>query len=300
MKGNLTKLHLLALFLLLFLFSFSPPLEAAERNIVKIGGDVTVSQGQTVNNVITVGGQVTVSGRVLGQVLAVGGSVVLTRTAVVDGDVVTVGGVIILGKGARVYGELKEINTADISQLLTSVLNEDWEGWSWIFAILSLLLFIGILLLALLLVTLIPKPVCLVASAIKEAPVRAFFWGLIVLISIVPLAILLTISVMGIALIPLEITLVVCSALVGFIATAQITGEKLFVLLKKHNQSVISDVFLGLTALWFIGWIPYLGWMVKVIAILLGLGGVLTVCISLRHKWKKGSGGQTDGGTSIV
>jgi hypothetical protein len=234
--------------------------------------------------------------------MAIGGSVVLTRTALVEGNVVSVGGVIVMGKGARVHGNLKEINASDISQSLASVLDEDWEGWSWVFAVLSLLLFIGIMLLAILLVTLLPKPVCIVATAIRESPFRVFLWGLLVLISIVPLAVLLTISVMGIVLIPLEMTLVVGSALVGFIAVAQLAGEKIFLFIKKPGQSIVSDVSLGLIILWLVGWMPHIGWMIKVIAVVLGLGGVFISCLGARQKWKKNHmhGDETDGGETSI
>ena len=286
----------------LLLFSSGAPCRAENTNIVKIGGDVTIAEGNKVKNAVAVGGQITVNGTATGHVMAIGGSVVLTRTALVEGNVVSVGGVIVMGKGARVHGNLKEINASDISQSLASVLNEDWEGWSWVFAVLSLILFIGIMLLAILLVTLLPKPVCIVATAIRESPFRVFLWGLLVLISIVPLAVLLTISVMGIVLIPLEMTLVVGSALVGFIAVAQLAGEKIFLFFKKRDQSILSDVPLGLIILWLVGWIPNIGWMIKVIAVVLGLGGVLVSCLGARQKWKKNHmhGGKTDGGGTSI
>jgi hypothetical protein len=272
--------------LLLFL-SFPLHAGADNPNIVKIGGDVAVAEGQKVKNVVAIGGQITIKGTVTGHAIAIGGSVVLTRSAIVEGNVISVGGVIVIAKGAEVYGSLKEINSSDIAASLASALNEDWEGWSWVFAILSLLVFIGILILAILLVTLIPKPICLVSTAIKEYPFKVFFVGLLMLVSIVPLAVLLTISVLGIVFIPLEMAVVVCFALVGFIAAAQITGEKFFALLKKQDQSLIIDVFWGLIILWFVGWIPYVGWMIKVLAMVLGLGGVLVVCRSAARKWKK-------------
>ena len=286
----------------LLLFSSGAPCRAENTNIVKIGGDVTIAEGNKVKNAVAVGGQITVNGTVTGHVLAIGGSVVLTRTALVEGNVVSVGGGIVMGKGARVHGSLKEINASDISQSLASVLNEDWEGWSWVFAVLSLLLFIGIMLLAILLVTLLPKPVCIVATAIRESPFRVFLWGLLVLISIVPLAVLLTISVMGIVLIPLEMALVVGSALVGFIAVAQLAGDKIFLFFKKRDQSIVSDVSLGLIILWLIGWIPNIGWMIKVIAVVLGLGGVFVSCLGAGQKWKKNHmhGGETDGGGTSI
>jgi hypothetical protein len=283
------------------LMSSGTAARADNNNIVKIGGEVTIAEGTKVKNAVAVGGQITVQGTVTGHVMSIGGSVVLTKTALVEGNAISVGGVVVMGKGARVYGSIKEINASDLSQSLASVLNEDWEGWSWVFAILSLLVFIGILLIALLLVTLLPRPVRSVAGEIKDSPFKAFLWGLVVLVSVVPLAILLTISVLGIVLIPLEMAIVVGSALIGFIAAAQLAGEKFFALLKKRDQSVITDIFWGLVIFWVIGWIPHFGWMIKVIAVVIGLGGVLVSCLGARQKWKKthSTGGEADGGGTL-
>lgn len=283
------------------LISSGAPARADNNNIVKIGGDVTIEEGAKVKNAVAVGGQITVRGTITGHAMSIGGSVVLTKTALVEGNAISVGGVVVMGRGARVLGSIKEINASDLSQSLASVLNEDWEGWSWVFAILSLLVFIGILLIALLLVTLLPSPVRSVAEALKDSLFKAFLWGLVVLVSVVPLAILLTISVLGIVLIPLEMAIVVGSALIGFIAAAQLAGEKFFALLKKRDQSVITDIFWGLIILWVIGWIPHFGWMIKVIAVVIGLGGVLISCLGARQKWKKthGSGGVADGGGTL-
>jgi hypothetical protein len=277
------------------------PARADSNNIVKIGGDVTIAEGAKVKNAVAIGGQITVRGAVAGHVMSIGGSVVLTKTALVEGNAISVGGVVVMGKGARVYGSIKEINASDLSQSLASVLNEDWEGWSWVFAILSLFVFIGIFLIALLLVTLLPRPVRSVAVSIKDSPFKAFLWGLVVLVSVVPLAILLTISVLGIVLIPLEMAIVVASALIGFIAAAQLAGEKFFALLKKQDQSVVTDIFWGLVILWVIGWIPHVGWMIKVLAVVIGLGGVLVSCQGVRQKWRKTQsiGGETDGGGTL-
>ena len=292
------KKPLFSLLMVFLLLSLSAPSCAEKTNMVKIGGDITIAEGQKVKNALAVGGQVTVHGTLEGHVMAIGGSVVLTRTARVEGNVISVGGVIVVGRGARVHGTLRELNASDISASLASVLSEDWEGWSWVFAVLSLLVFIGILLIAILLTTLLPKPVCLVSCAIKDSPIKAFLWGLVVLVSVAPLALLLTISVLGIALIPLEMAMVVAAALVGFIAVAQLTGEKAIALMKKRDQSVPTDVFWGLILLWFIGWIPHIGWLIKVIAVVLGLGGVFIASLKARQQWKKShlSGGVTDGG----
>lgn len=271
----------------ILLLGSASPARAGSNNIVKIGGDITIAEGNKIKNAVAVGGQITVRGIVTGMVLSIGGSVVLTKTALVEGNVVSIGGIIVVGKGARVMGNLREINTSGLSASLASALNEDWEGWSWVFAILSLLVFVAIFLIALLLVTLLPQPVRLVADTVKNMPLKVVFWGILALVSVVPLAFLLTISVLGIVLIPLEIFIVVCAALIGFIAVAQVVGEKLFALFKRRDQSVLTDIFWGLATLWFIGWLPHIGWMVKVIAVVLGLGGVLAASLSARQMWKK-------------
>ena len=300
-KKGMKKVLFCILTALMFV-SYGTPARAENNNIVKIGGDVTIAEGARIKNAVAVGGQITVRGTITGHVMAIGGSVVLTKTALVEGNAISVGGVVVRGKGARVYGSVKEINASDLSQSLASVLNEDWEGWSWVFALLSLFVFIGILLIALLLVTLLPRPVRSVAGAIHDSSFKAFLWGLVVLVSVVPLALLLTISVLGLVLIPLEMAIVVGSALIGFIAAAQVAGEKFFSLLKKRDQSVITDIFWGLIILWVIGWIPHFGWMIKVLAVVIGLGGVLISCLGARQTWRKThhKGGDGNGGGTLI
>ncbi|MDD5170784.1 MAG: hypothetical protein PHN75_18350, partial [Syntrophales bacterium] len=101
-------------------------------------------------------------------------------------------------------------------------------------------------------------------------------WGILGLIVVVPLAILLTISVIGIVLIPLEIILVVCASLLGLIAVSRLIGEKAYLLFfRRSDQHMIRQTFWGLVIIWLIGWIPVIGWMIKVIAITVGLGAVI-------------------------
>jgi hypothetical protein len=265
-----------ALLLILGLFFCSVSTVSADSsNIVKIGSDVTIEEGTKVRNVLAIGGQITVDGVVDNHIVAIGGAIVLTGKAVVGGSVFCIGGIIVKGRGAEVYGNLTEINADDISAAIANALSEEWEGWSWIFAIISISIFLGVLLLTFLTVFLIPKPIRLISSAIKEKPFKVTVWGLAGLVLIVPLAVLLAISVVGIVLIPLEMTIVLCAVLVGFIAVSQLVGRKLFTVLKRHDQSMMRETIWGLIILWLIGWIPYVGWIVKMCAIVLGLGSVL-------------------------
>ena len=257
-----------------------------DKSIIKIGSDVTIEEGEKVRTVVTIGGQITVSGTVEKNVVAVGGSVVLTKTAVVEGNVISLGGVIVMGRDARVDGSLTEINSSNLYETLTAALSTEWEGWSWVFAVISLAIFLVIMVVALLIAALLPKPVRTIGEAIAESTFKVILCGLLGLVLIVPLALLLTVSVVGIALIPLEVIIVVCSFLLGFIAVGQLIGGKVLHLFKRPNRGMVRETFWGLIVLWLVGWIPYIGWMVKAVAIVLGLGAVFITRFGTHQGWK--------------
>jgi hypothetical protein len=274
--------------LLIIFYLFLTPMAAAassDKSIVKIGSDVMIEKGQKVHSVVAIGGQITVSGTVEKSVTAVGGSVVLTKTAIVKGNVVSLGGVIVMARDAEIHGDLTEINSNNIYETLTTALSSEWEGWSWVFAVISLSIFLVILVLALLIAALLPKPVRIVSEAIRENTFKVILCGILGLVLIAPLALLLTISVVGIALIPLEVIFVVCSVLLGFIAVGQLIGAKFLRLLKQPEKGIVRETFWGLVILWLIGWIPYVGWMIKAIAIVIGLGATLVTRFGTHRGW---------------
>ena len=65
-------------------------------------------------------------------------------------------------------------------------------------------------------------------------------------------------------------------------AVGQWIGRKIYRLRKRPNPGLIRETFWGLIILWIIGWLPYLGWMVKAIAIVVGLGASLVSCFGTR------------------
>jgi hypothetical protein len=269
------KYVLCGLAALLILPGFSAGAQAETASMVKINSDVVVEEGMRVHNVIVLGGQITVNGTVEQHVIAIGGSAVLTRTAVVGGDVFVLGGIIAMGKGADVRGTLTEVNSSNVSDAISNLLSDNWEGWSWLFAIFSVAIFIATLIIATLIVFLIPKQILTIAEGITLHTYRATIAGFIGLLMIAPVAVLLTLSVIGIVLIPLQIVVVACAAIFGFVAIAQILGNRVLILAKRPDQSLVRQTFWGLLILWIIGWIPYVGWMMKVLAIVLGMGGVM-------------------------
>ena len=267
--------------ILLFLSAFS----AEANNIIKIGGDVTIEPQQKINNVVVVGGQITVNGLVENNVIAAVGSIVLTNKAVVRGNVVCIGGVIAKGNGSQVYGDITEINSSNISGAIASVLSGDWEGWPLIINFIYLCFFAVIFIIALLMAILIPRPLIAIANMIQNNKTKSFFWGFFATLMIPPFFFLLIISIIGITLIPLIFAALLLAFMLGFISVSALTGN--FILTKifrKREKALVQETIVGLILLWSIGWLPYIGWMVKVIAVTFGLGGVLLILFNRKHQ----------------
>lgn len=276
-----TKITQIVACLLLILLLAAPFAEA--KSIFKIGGDVTVERDQIVDSVIDIGGQVTVNGLVERKVVAIGGSIVLGNDAVIRGDVVCIGGVIVKGAGAQVFGDISEINSTNLSTAFSSALRGELEGWSLILNIISLCFFSVIFIIALLLTILFPRPLIAVVREIQDYKMKSFLWGFAVTLLMGPFFMLLVISIIGITLIPVFFTLFLLSFLLGFIAAGNITGsyilEKVF---HKQTKSPTGTTILGLILLWVIGWIPYIGLLVKFLALTFGLGGVFLAIFNRR------------------
>jgi hypothetical protein len=258
-------------------------ISAAEpRDLVRFGRNLIVKQGMKVHNAIAIGGQVTVEGEVERNVVAVAGSVFLDSTAVVGGDVISVGGVIEREEGAQLRGNQVEVALPGFSSFIMSLSQGNWRELSWLFRLIFFIASIGFMALALMVVLLIPRPIGIVSAAIEHKPMRAIGWGFLGIFLIVPVGVLLAVSIIGIVLIPVEIIFFVCALLMGYIAVAQLLGKKMAFLLKKPNQPMFWETLWGLIVLWVIGWIPVLGGLIKSVAGLLGLGGVIFSLLSLR------------------
>lgn len=274
----------LACFLAMGLVLGLQSLAGAEgRTIVRFGNDVVVEEGMRVRDAVVIGGHITVNGVVEHDVVAVGGSVMLGPEAVVGRNAVSVGGTIDRAEGAEVQGDIVEVNIPGLASALTAAFWSNWEGLRWALTIISFIAFLGFLALALLTVALLPKPVGLISSAVENHTLKVGLWGILAMALIVPLAILLAVSVVGIVLIPLYVFLVVCAFLTGYIAVARLIGNKITIALKTPDRPMLWETFLGLIVLWAIGWVPIVGWLVKGSSALLGLGGVVVTLLDTRR-----------------
>jgi hypothetical protein len=275
MKKNF---ELIAVILPIVLF---PLFSANAADKVRIGGDVFIAAGTEVKDAVAVGGSVTVNGKVRASAVAVGGSVILGPDAVIGKDVVSIGGAVKQAQGSKIHGDVVELNIPGVSAIIPFFLEDRSSSWFWTIKIAT---FLGFMALAVLLVAVLPKPFDLITDNVQQNLGKAILWALLGLVVLVPLALFLVISVVGIPLIALEVFLAGIAFLVGYIAIAQLIGDKIAALIKRPALSVIWLTVIGLLALWLIGWVPFLGSLVKAAAIVLGFGGVLTTLFTSRKR----------------
>ncbi|MEJ2164495.1 MAG: hypothetical protein P8X90_03125 [Desulfobacterales bacterium] len=252
------------------------------KEIVKFGTDVIVDENMTVKEVVVFGADIAVNGTVQKDVVAIGGNIFLGPTAKVGKEVVAIGGVIDKEPGALIGDDEIELNIPGLSSLIGFSAAANWVGWALAFKILA---FIGFLALALLIVAVIPKPFVLISTAVQQYTLKTILLGISGLVVLIPLALFLAITIIGLPIVALEVFVVGIVFLVGYIAVAQLMGDKIAALMKRPALNALWVTLLGLLTLWLIGWIPFIGSLVKAAAIFLGFGGVLAVLFTSGTKF---------------
>ena len=239
---------------------------AKEENIVKIGENVYVPEGSEVSSAVSVGGSVTIAGKVREDVVSIGGSVSLSKSAEIGGNAVAIGGKVEKEAGATVKGEITEVKFPAVMMA---------KGLGWGIAIFSVLSFIAFLVLAAILVSLFTKQLGLTSYYMEKFPGQALLWGFAGMILIVPLLLLMAVSVIGIPFIPLFLIIVASAYVFGYIGAAHLMGKKFLKLIRIYNEPMMFESMIGLILLCVIGFLPVFGWIVKLVLGLMGFGSVL-------------------------
>jgi hypothetical protein len=190
----------------------------------------------------------------------------------VGGDVIAVGGKVFQDTSAVVAGKVTQVYVPVLVLILTNILH---GGWISVWMALGALVLLGFLGLALVLIALIPQHVRTVAKALEGSFFAMLLWGMLWMILIVPIAILLTISIVGILLIPLEILLVALALIVGYVAAAVFIGDRIFLSTRKSTIPFFNAI-LGIVILYLLGFVPVVGSIVQLLFLIAGFGAVMT------------------------
>jgi hypothetical protein len=140
--------------------------------------------------------------------------------------------------------------------------------------ILSILKFIGFLILAIILTAFFSNQLKAVSANVEKNMLQTFLYGLLVIILFVPVIILLTISLAGIPLIPVWVILVAVAGVFGYTAAAGVVGRKVLKTIKLNKRTLLIEILVGITILFLLGLLPILGAIVKMVVLLWGIGAV--------------------------
>jgi uncharacterized RDD family membrane protein YckC len=271
------------------------------REIVRVGGDVIIGEGEEAWNVVSVFGSVRVEGDVRGDMVVVGGSAYVD--GLVRGDLVVPFGKLELGPNAEVQGDMVVVLAELIDQPGAYVAGERFEftlsaleehlppmtglrrwvmeglilgrplphqaGWWWWYALACALVYLVAALL-------FPRPVEYGVRALDTRPLGSFFLGLLMLLLLGPLLLLLAATGVGLLVVPFVLCGALVAYLLGKVAVYQYLGSQLgrqtglnFV------RTPLVALILGIGIFYVMYMVPAVGLLVWLLAAILGLGAVV-------------------------
>lgn len=227
--------------------------------VVVFHGTATI-QGVVAGDVVVLDGPIVVSGQVSGSVVAVDGRVVLQGTAQVVGDVIA-GGDVEVAEGVSVQGEIREGIRFSLSGPVAAL------G-----ALLaSIAMAVSVLLMALLLVLLAPRGAERIADVSRTAPLVACAWGLGLVVALPTLAVLLAVTILGL---PFGLALLLGLGLLWLVGQAWATWS-IGRLLVREPRSRAGALFAGWGIGAAIGLVPGLNAAWWTLGSAFGLGAML-------------------------
>jgi hypothetical protein len=222
-------------------------------------GDLVVPAGTVVpGDVVNVGGSIELEPNsvVQGDTVSILGSTVIDQGAVVLGDAAAVLGEVEVQRGGQVMGEHVQVGLGKMFRparrhsILSSV------GPFGFFP--TLALFAVVYLIGLLTLRLWPERVRQVGHAMFEQPLKSFLVGFLCWLLLLPLALLLLISVIGIPLVPLLPVMIFLAITLGVSSLALRLGEALPA---GPGQRFVPPAALGMgtVVLLLLAFVPWLG-----------------------------------------
>jgi hypothetical protein len=256
-----------------------------DSNLILLGGQATIASGATVNcKVVVLGGDLDLAGKVLQDMVVIGGNAHLRSTSEIDGQLQSLGGNFTQDDGAQIKGGVSQGFSTNIGGGSTpSPFNGDIPYLAAVFAFYrtitrTFLGSLGLGLLALLVVLFWPEQTARVRAAIVNAPGQSGALGLLTVVAVPVLIVLATITICLIPVAFMAMVLLSAAVAFGWIALGALVGERLAGTLNLVNLSPAVAAGLGTALLSLvvtaISWVPCIGWVAPVVMAAVGLGAV--------------------------
>ncbi|HEX2254932.1 MAG TPA: polymer-forming cytoskeletal protein [Thermoanaerobaculia bacterium] len=263
----------------------------ARSQLVAVGRDLVV-EGDARGDAAALDGSVRVTGRVGGDVIALGGGVLLGETAFVAGDVFALGGSVEAAPGARVEG--RTVAHPDFGAAWLTLLEGPTLGLSpfssQVLAV-KLALVTAWLVLVLAFFSMAGPAVLSTSRSVAEEPLRNVLLGLTVTLLLVLAGLLFAAfaaALVGMPLVALVVLAALALKLWGMVAVFHALGERLLRVVfrgRGRAPSALDAAVAGLVVLGALKLVPGVGDWVWTAATLLGVGASLATKFGRREPW---------------
>lgn len=269
-------------------------------DFIGAGGELIVN-GDVSGNIIVAGGTIRVNGDVGGDLAAAGGQIILSQDSTVEGDILLAGGDVTLngivnGNGSVSAGTLRtgenfelrgnlelesENYPPDLEEnvggnlSITTRAQDRYAGEPEGFGIFSFILgLLAALALGFILIYIFPVFVTELAEISRLSTLKAGLVGFLLLIFVPVLSIVLLITIFGWTLSILLILLFALAMLIATIPVKLLAGAVIYNKIFKKEASKMIYYLVGAVIFAIVYQIPFLGWLVRFIALLIGLGAI--------------------------
>jgi uncharacterized RDD family membrane protein YckC len=266
-----------------------------QRDVLRVGSDYTLKTDEQSGDLVVIAGTGVVEGETR-DVVVVFGSADISSTADIRGSLVLIDSDAKVASGAHVRGDLVVVGgqltapadfAADGSHVVidTHTLGGRFAGvfawithglfWGrpivpnlrWVWAAVLVFFFVYFLL-----NLVFERPVGEVANVLVTRPLSAFGAGLLVLLLIGPISILLAVSVVGIAVVPLVLCALLVAWVIGKVAGARWIGMSILPLSGDSRSQTIAAFALGFVLITLAYMVPLLGFVTWTMLGVFGLG----------------------------
>jgi hypothetical protein len=265
-----------AVVLLLSLLFVRPAAAGSDPQRFGFGQSMRINEGERVDTIVTVGGDLTVLGEVDEDAVVIGGTLELGPNARVGGDALAVGGSIIAAEGATIGGDRVELDGGFGREAGHFEVGPLAASFATFFQVL------GSFLISALILAFTPRRVRSVAALMRARPGRATLFGLAILLLFLPLLGALTISIVGIPLIPVAIMLLAAVLVFGMAALALSLGYAMP--FYSEQRSAMGALAIGYLIIAVVGLIPWVGAIVVPLAAVFAGGAVLASWFGARTR----------------
>jgi len=263
----------------IFADGFVGPEEIA-NDFVVVGGKGQV-EGLVEGDGVVILGSAIVNGRIAGDFVNLLGSTTLGPDAEIEGDLVVIGGQIVRTEGFQVHGDVVEISLLPhfanghfrwvgewfrSGLLMGRPLPHD-QSWAWIAA--------GVLLLIALLLSLIfRRAIDSTTQVLDSKPAASLLIGMLIIVLSGPLSFVLTVSVVGLLVIPFYLAGLMVASVFGLIAVYRFAGQQMGL-----GSAPPLALLAGGIAFTLLYAVPVVGFLTWFLASILGTGAIFLALV---------------------